>query len=255
FDLGDETANAEEEMNRGETFDPEAGDKSPEEKLREEQRRKTAQRKATRGQIAGAVKEFNERISERKSNDTITTFDVLRLRALLMIVAAAGWAGRETDTGNSKGRTSLQVLPVQDGAESWPRLMGQVLFGFFGGNDPAIQHVKLDALHEQLTDDILECWATCFWCLHACLGAPCSKDEHAVLARYILALAERLYRLTGLKKDELLAPDIELVMQHMSERFNGRLGLDSAALSKSHETLVSGIFQEKKKASLAPVER
>jgi hypothetical protein len=255
FDLGDETANAEEEMNRGETFDPEAGDKSPEEKLREEQRRKTAQRKATRGQIADAVKGFNERISERKSNDTITTFDVLRLRALLMIVAAAGWAGRETDTGNSKGRTSLQVLPVQDGAESWPRLMGRVLFGFFGGNDPAVQHVKLDALHEQLTDDILECWATCFWCLHACLGAPCSKEEHAALARYILALAERLYRLTGLKKDELLSTDIELVMQHMSERFNGRLGLDPAPLSKGHETLVSSIFQEKKKAPLAAAER
>ena len=189
FDLGDETANAEEEMNRGETFDPEAGDKSPEEKLREEQRRKTAQRKATRGQIADAVKEFIKRISERKSNDTITTFDVLRLRALLMIVAAAGWAGRESDTGASKVRTSLQVLPVQDGGESWPRLMGQVLFCFFGAKDPAIQHVKLDALHEQVTDDILECWATCFWCLHACLGAPCSKDEGTALARYILPLA------------------------------------------------------------------
>lgn len=253
FDLGDETANAEEAMDRGETFDSDAGDKSPEEKLREEQRRKTAQRKATRGQIADAVKAFNERISERKSRGTLTTFDVLRLRALLMIVAAAGWAGREIDAGGSKGRTSLQVLPMQDGAESWPRLMGQVLFGFFGGNDPAIRHVKLDALHEQFTDDILECWATCFWCLRACLGAPCSKDEHAALARYILALAERLYRLTGLKEDELLAPDIELVMERMSERFNGRLGLDPAALTKGHESLVRSIFEEKK--PLAPAER
>ena len=99
--------------------------------------------------------------------------------ALLMIVAAAGWAGRESDTGASKVRTSLQVLPVQDGGESWPWLMGQVLFGFFGGNDPAIQHVKLDALHEQLTDDILECWATCFWCLHACLGACLAQRMRA----------------------------------------------------------------------------
>jgi hypothetical protein len=255
FDLGDETANAEEAMNRGETFDPEAGDKPPEEKLREEERRKIAQRKATRGQIADAVKGFNERISERKSNNTLTTFDLLRLRALLMIVAAAGWAGRETDAGESEDRTSLQVLPVQDGAESWPRLMGRILFGFFGGNDPAIWHVKLDALHEQLTDDILECWATCFWCLHACLGAPCSKDEHAALSRYIHALAERLYHLTGLEKDELLAPDIELVMQSMGERFNGRLGLDPARLSKGHESLVNNIFQEKKKAPVATVER
>jgi hypothetical protein len=254
FDLGDETANAEEAMDRGETFEPDVGDKSPEEKLREEQRSKTAQRKATRDQIANAVKAFNERISERKSVDTLTTFDVLRLRALLMIVAAAGWAGREFDAAGSRGRTSLQVLPVQDGAETWPRLMGRILFGFFGGNDPAIRHLKLDALHEQFTDDILECWATCFWCLHACLGAPCSKDEHAALARYILALAERLYRLTGLKEDELLAPDIELVMEQMSERFNGRLGLDPAALTKGHESIVRTIFEEKKKTPLAPAD-
>jgi hypothetical protein len=232
-------------MDRGENFDADVDDKSPEEKLREEQRRKTAQRKATRGQIADAVSAFNEQISERRPGDALTTFDVLRLRALLMIVAAAGWAGRETDAEGSRGRTSLQVLPVQDGAESWPRLMGQVLFGFFGGNDPAIRHVRIDALHEQFTDDILESWATCFWCLHACLGAPCSKEEHAALERYILALAEKLYRLTGFKEDELLTPDIKLVMERMSERFSGRLGLDSVALRKGHASFVKSIFEKR----------
>lgn len=252
FDLGDETSNAEEAMNRGESFDPEAGDKSPEEKLRDEQRRKSLQRKATRGQIADAVRAFNERVSQRRSDGTLTTFDALRLRALLMIVAAAGWAGRESDAGDTTGRTSLQVLPVESRAGSWPRLMGQVLFGFFGGNDPSIRHLKLDALHEQLTDDVLESWATCFWCLHACLGAPCSKDEHATLARYILALAEKLYRLTGLKKDELLAPEIKLVMERLNERFSGRLGLDAAALCRGHESLVRRIFEERKEARLVP---
>lgn len=254
FNLGDETANAEQEMNRGDTLEPEGDDKSPEEKLRDEQRRKTAQRKATRGQIAAAVKAFTERIFERKSGDTLTTFDILRLRALLMILAAAGWAGREGDAGGSTGRTSLQVLPVQDGAESWPRLMGQVLFAFFGSNNPAIRHVKLDALHEQLTDDIVECWATCFWCLHACMGAPCTKEEHATLARYILALAEKVYRLTGLKKAELLAPDVELVMDQLSKRFGARLGLDSAALSRGHKSLASSMFGDKKTAPLAAAE-
>jgi hypothetical protein len=248
FDLGDETPDAEKVMNRGHTFDPEGNDKSPEEKLREEQHRKAVQRKATRGQIADAIKGFNKRISERKTNGALTTFDILRLRALLMIVAAAGWAGRETDAAGSFTRTSLQVLPVQDGSESWPRLMGQILFGFFGGNDPAIRHVKLDALHDQLTDDILECWATCFWCLHACVGARCTEEEQAALARYILALADKLYRLTGLKKNELLASGVALVMERLSKRFGVRLGLDTAALSKGHGSLVRDLFEEKKKA-------
>ncbi len=164
-------------------------------------------------------------------------------------------AGDESDAGPLTARTSLQVLPVQDGAESWPRLMGQVLFAFFGSNNPAIRHVKLDALHEQLTDDIVECWATCFWCLHACMGAPCTPEERATLSRYILALAERLYRLTGLKKAELLAADVELVMDQLSKRFGVRLGLNTTALSKGHELIVRGIFDEKKQAPLATIGR
>jgi len=99
-------------MNRGDTLEPEGDDKSPEEKLRDEQRRKTAQRKATRGQIADAVKAFNERISERKSSDTLTTFDILRLRALLMILAAAGCAGRESDARAGRGNLHRTISGV-----------------------------------------------------------------------------------------------------------------------------------------------
>jgi hypothetical protein len=245
FDLGDETANAEEAMDRGETFDADEGEKSPEEKMREEWRRKAVQTKATRSQMADAVTAFNKRISERKSNGTLTTFDVLRLRALLMIVTAAGWGGWEDGTSGSEARTSFQVLPVEDGTEGWPRLMGRLLFAFFGGNVPAIRHVNLDAVHDQLTNDVLECWATCFWCLQACFGAPCSKNEQAALTRFIPTLGDRVYRLTGLTPSELLADDIELVMERMSERFAQRLGLDPVTLRKRHEALVRDTFEEK----------
>ena len=51
-----------------------------------------------------------------------------------------------------------------------------------------------------------------------------------------------------------MAPDIELVIERMSERFNGRLGLDPAALSKGHESLVRSIFEEKNKTPLASAE-
>lgn len=164
FDLGDETTNAEDAVKRGESFEPEAGDVSPEEKRREQRRQKAAQRKATREQVVDAVNAFGDRIAERKKDGALTTFDILRLRALLMIVAAAGWNCKDVDTGETHARTSLQVLPVQGGGESWPRLLGRILFCFFGGPNPAIRQVKLDALHDQLTDDVLECWATCFWC-------------------------------------------------------------------------------------------
>lgn len=252
FDLGDETANAEDAVKRGDSFEPEAGELSPEEKQREQRRQKAVQRKATREQIVDAVNAFGDRIAERKKDGTLTTFDILRLRALLMIVAAAGWNGKDVDVCETHPRTSLQVLPVQGGGESWPRLLGRVLFCFVGGPDPAIRQVKLDALHDQLTDDILECWATCFWCLHACLGAPCSKDERATLAKYILVLAERIYRLTGMNEIELRGADVELLMGRLSERFSVRLGLDAGTLAAGHQALVRSIFKDKKAAAGSP---
>lgn len=75
-----------------------------------------------------------------------------------MIVAAAGkpveGAGRPT---------TLQVLPLSNDADSWPRLMGQLLFAFFGGNRPAVWKLEIEAIHDQLPDDIVEGWATALW--------------------------------------------------------------------------------------------
>ena len=244
FDLGDETANAEQEMDSGESFDADAGEKSPEEKQREERRRKAAQRKATREQVVEAVADFNSRISERKVAKSLTTFDILRLRALLTIVASAGWAGDDQESAKEPARTRLQVLPVESRGDSWPRVLGRVLFGFFGGADPAIRHVEIDALHDQLADDILESWATCFWCVQACLAARCSKGERATLAKFIVPLAEKVYRLTGLTRDELLADNITTVMGRMSERFAARLSIDGTGLKKAHNSLARDLYEE-----------
>ncbi|MGP9812932.1 hypothetical protein ACTZWT_15605 [Rhodopseudomonas sp. NSM] len=248
FDLGDETANAEEAIGRGTSFETADDDRSPEEKVREEQRRKTAQRKATRGQIATAVSAFNARILENKSGNKLSTIDILRLRSLLTVIAAAGWAGRDADQNDLIGRTSLQVLPVEDCGDSWPRLMGRVLFAFFDGNDPAIRHVVIDALHKQFTDDLIECWATCFWCLQASLCAPYTKAERAALHPYLLRLAERVFRLTGFKRsEELQSPEIVVVMEKMSERFGAPLGVNPGVLAKSHDALIRSIFEPREK--------
>lgn len=242
FDLGDEAVNAEDATTRGDSFEPGAGDLSSKEEQREELWRKATQRKATREQIAAAVAAFSERISQRKRDRALTTFDVLRLRALLMIVAAAGWNGSDADGRAVPARTSLQVLAVEGGGDSWPRLMGRILFCFFGGPDPAIRHLNLDALHDQLTDDILECWATCCWCLHACLGAPCAKDERAALAKHILPLGEKTYRLTGMNEAELHDEGFVLLMTRLSERFRIRLGLDAKTLAEGHQSMMRAVF-------------
>ena len=242
FDLGDEAVNAEDATTRGDSFEPGAGDLSSDDEQREALRKKAAQRKSTREHIAAAVAAFSKRISQRKKDGALTTFDVLRLRALLMIVAAAGWNGSDAAGAAHPARTSLQVLAVEGGGDSWPWLMGRILFCFFGSPDPAIRHLNLDALHDQFTDDILECWATCCWCLHACLSAPCSKNERAALAKRILPLGEKTYRLTGMNEAELNDEGFVLLMTRLSERFRIRLGLDAKTLAEGHQSMLRAIF-------------
>jgi hypothetical protein len=241
FNLGDDAENG------GEAPEPEAPAgttqkaKPTGDEEQRERERKAAERRATQEQIGRAVADFNARIVARKADEKLTTFEVLRLRALLMIVAAAGWAVRDTDAQANQPRTSLQVLSVEDGEHSWPRILGRVLFGFFGGNDPAVRHVKIDAIHDQVSDDILECWATCFWGIQACLSAPCSSTERLTIAKYIKPLAERAYVLTGLTQVELLASNISTVMDKLSDRFAARLGIDTAAVREAHISLTKAV--------------
>ena len=162
LELGDETADAEGALEAGENF---SHSKSRPEPAPDEQRTKTERTKATRAQIVVAVKRFRARIAERAETGQMDARDVLRLRAILMILAAAGQPGP-----NARG-TPLQVLPLSEEEDGWPKLMGQVVFCFFGGTRPPIREFSLSAVYDQLPDDILECWATAFWCCQTC-GAP-----------------------------------------------------------------------------------
>jgi hypothetical protein len=112
LDLGDETANAEDALERGEEFSGPSPPVASEQPEAEAEGRKWAQVKATRDQIVQAVDRFNERIRLKAEARNITKFDILRLRAMLMIIAAAGQpAVRPTKAGKGADYrgTSLQV--------------------------------------------------------------------------------------------------------------------------------------------------
>lgn len=240
LDLRDETGDAERLMGTGDGLAP---DLTADEERRLQMRRKADQRKATRAEISSAALHFGRRLAERRDAGTLTTFDILRLRALLTIEAAAGWRGRDADT---YARTTMQVLPVEDENDSWPKVIGRTLFAFFGGADPPVRHVQIDASHQEISDDILESWATCFWSLQAALAAPCSTAEQARLTRYIGPLARRAYHLTGLTPVELMAKRVLAVMDRMNERFVGRLGIDPQAIMNAHGALVRALFDTRR---------
>lgn len=230
LDLGDEISDAQNALESGEEFSP-APDAEADETQEEAEKKRAARRRATREQIAEAVNQFNKRIREKAKAGEITPFDVLRLRAILTIVAAAG---QPIKAKSGHQPTSLQVLPLDDSADSWPMLMGRVLFTFFGGNHASIHQVKIEAIHDQIPDDILECWATCFWAIQTCALAVNSNDKLKKNSLRMIDLMQKTYALTGLRGDELNSDLVITVIEQMNERFADRLGLDGSQVEGGH---------------------
>jgi hypothetical protein len=162
---------------------------------------------------------------------------------MLTIVTAAGWGGAKQELQKGThlaSRTTLQVLPVCGSEYCWPRLLGKVLFSLFGGMKPAIQYLKIEDIYDQIPDDLIECWACCFWVIQACLLA--TKSEPILgLDR----LADRVYRLTGLRSEEMLDDRVVQVIDNMGERFAMRLGLNAQAIMNAHRNYVSHHTQSK----------
>jgi hypothetical protein len=243
FDLGDETDDGEASIASGGEFDKKPKKPLDEtEQAKEDLRRKALQRKATKAQIVAAVNAFGKRVKERLDSGALDNRDVLRLRALLMIVCTSSWS----EKGNKQGRqrSSVQVLPAQGEAESWPVVMGRLLFAIFGGRSPAIRQLYLNNDHDQIPSDIIECWATCYWCLQSCLNAPVSLQEHARIKRLLGQVAQCTYRLTLPTRIELLGADVIKLMDGMSAQYADRLGISHQAVSNGHRALVAELFRE-----------
>lgn len=242
FDLGDETDNPEAAIASGQEFDNKKPPSDPDTEAKKANRRKAAQRKATKDQILAAAAAFNKRITERRDHGALDNHDILRLRALLMILCTASWSGSKTD--KISRRSPLWVLPVEGDQNTWPLMMGRLLFPMFGGRDPAIRHLYLRSEHDQIPGDIIECWATCFWCLQACLAAPMSSAGRKRIAQHLKPLLAMAYRLTLPTKAELLGDGVITLMDRMSVRYAKPLGVEPSTISDSHLSLVREQFRE-----------
>lgn len=239
FDLGDETANPEGLIASGQDKEPAQTDPEKE-RVKQEERRRAAHRKATKAQIVDAVKALGVRIKERQKLGALDNNDVLRLSALLMVICSAAWS---EGAKSKKALSLLQVLPSENDAACWPDLIGRLLFVVFGGNDPVIRHIYLMNEHDQIPIDVLECWATCYWCLQASLAAPVSKVQRARMERFVRPLAEVAYKLTLPSQEELVGVPVESVMHAMSNHYAQALGIDPSAIASGHRKTVASLFQ------------
>jgi hypothetical protein len=165
-----------------------------------------------------AVTAFGKRMADAKE---IGSKDILRLRALLTAIAIAGF-GEAT-----RKPTAVQVLPTSanGSAETWPRLIGRTLNTFFGGREPAVRRLELEAFHDRLPTDILETWATCIWAGEIALAASRHAPPLASLAPILQRLVEQMNLLVALTPEERSSSEFVAVLEALNERFQARLGL------------------------------
>ena len=242
FDMGDETADAEAAVNAGEGFDTEKDPKRVQQQVGPERRREAA-RKATKDQLVKATKLYLGRIKARRESGTLDNYDVLRLRALLMILCAAAMPCSRSGGGKPSGQSRLRVLSPEKDAHSWPNLMGKAIYALFGGKSPAFRDLCVNCQHDQIPDDFIECWATCYWCIQACLVAPLSQPDHARLECFLKPLLKKVCLFTLPTKEELVGEDVMTLMEGMSAHYSKRLGIASEAVASGYRSFVREIFR------------
>jgi hypothetical protein len=241
FNLGDETPDAEGAIESGIEFNkrplPSESPGVSANKLAAEHVAK--RRRANREQLIAAVADLGDAVVEKAKSEGLRCLDLLRLRAMLMILATAAWDGA------TPPKNSLQVLPpAGDSEAAWPRLLGKVLFIYFGGRKIAIQTLVLDGFYDQIPDDILECWASCMWAIQVALLTAARHREHRALSRGLESLRDSIYRVVALRQEEMGDARILGVLDALNKRFASSLCLDCDAIYTAHWQAVKNVLKK-----------
>ena len=149
----------------------------------------------------------------------------LCLRTLLSIIVITG-SSESTIINSEPNLSSLQVLPIEGDVDSWPQLIGEVLYSIFGSNKPAIQFLHIDEFHDQMPDDLMETWAVCLWCIQATLEANVSVEERKRLDKSLKPLALKVHQFLGLSKEEFASEAMKTIFDQLNDRFSERLGVN-----------------------------
>ena len=243
FSLADETDDAEKALEEGAHFADSSVSNLRDKNDAERTRCYIVRRRATRNEFVRAVKLFQKRIRQRtEERSEIGNIDLIRLRTLLMVLCTAASPEPYQTIVASPSGSSIRVIPIEGDGNSWPVLIGRLLFQIFNPTNPAIRYLNLTDEHDQVPADFKECWATCYWCIQACLNAPCSEAERMRITAGLRSTAENCLRLTLPSPDELLGDEIMIMMQRMTNRFAKGLRIDESQILEGHRVFVARLF-------------
>jgi hypothetical protein len=247
FGMGDETPDgalaveADERFNtRSEGTVPARQDEDGVNKLR----RRQEYVKDTQKSLVEAVERFLSGFHAAEARtQPLGVVDLLRLRALLVVVLGAGSSksDRLPRDLNSPVRRR-QVLPSR-GDASWRRLVGRLLYDFFRNHDgarrPLVQRLVLAQDDGQgLPEDVIETWATCFWAACACRAAVDEKGFGCNPSPQENLTALDLYGVTRLPEAQAMGKAVLEIFDGMNRRYGARLGVVPELVAREHRMLI-----------------
>ncbi len=245
--LGDETSDGAAAMESGDLPSTSAGASGANQMTDSKRQLERRQRyvEDTQCSIVDGVEAFLKGLREQAQGQLLSVVDLLRLRVLLVVVLGAG--SKKTDLRPKDLNAQVhrrQVLP-SGGEASWRRLVGRLLYDFFrdhvGTRAPLIKSLRLESDNAPgLPEDVLECWATCFWALCAMRVAVDDAGASFAVSSSEAALAADLYRFTSLLPQQAFGAVVQDVFAGMNCRYAERLGVSAERIELEHRGLVHG---------------
>lgn len=142
-----------------------------------------------------AVDGFTARMQARFEADAVGSFEVLRLRTMLMILlrtadlrATPGFEPTDPSVPAERQRASSSHLALSGKSDGWPRLVFTVLAGFFHGERAPINRLAVDPRYDGIPEDFVEAWAIVMLALAALHAALRAEAALASLAPFLAKL-------------------------------------------------------------------
>ncbi|WP_339038112.1 hypothetical protein WHZ78_09500 [Bradyrhizobium symbiodeficiens] len=183
-------------------------------------------RRAERDRLLKAVSQFQTRLREKQETGSIDTIEMLRVRLMLMIICQAAYSA---DVKAAKRLPPDKVLAAEDSRNGWTDIVGRLIFALIHGANSPLRQLYLQNINGQVPLDLLECWATCYWCAQACFAAPVSAAHRQHMEKYFRTHIVTLYQLTLPSQAELLGETVLDIMGRMSAIYGPAMGIDSVA--------------------------
>lgn len=198
----------------------------PSPSLEEIEQARRRNRREERDRLLKAVSQFQSRLKEKQETGSIDTIEMLRVRLMLMIICQAAYSAQAKAV---KQFPADKVLAAEDNRNGWTDIVGRIIFALIRGANSPLRQLYFQNINGKVPVDLLECWATCYWCAQACLAAPVSVAHRQHMEKYLRPHIVTLYQLTLPSQAELLGEIVLDIMDRMSAVYGPAMGVGSVA--------------------------